>query len=120
MKISSLAKSLMRARLMEERQVAIKNIESINIQSCYVQVSSLATFADGKLTIVQTAKKAGEKSTTVTVMETEIEFGLIKLFLVRERDERVRDGLHPDRRGLRHCLCSEIQKIVKCKKMKQL
>jgi len=28
------------------------------------QVSSLATFADGKLTIVQTAKKAGEKSTT--------------------------------------------------------
>ena len=28
------------------------------------EVSSLATFADGKLTIVQTAKKAGEKSTT--------------------------------------------------------
>ena len=29
------------------------------------EVSSLATFADGKLKIVQTAKKAGQKSTTV-------------------------------------------------------
>ena len=33
----------------------------------YDQVSSLATFSDGKLTIVQTAKKAGEKSTTVNM-----------------------------------------------------
>ena len=33
------------------------------------QVSSLATFADGKLTIVQTAKKAGEKSTTVNMLD---------------------------------------------------
>ena len=31
------------------------------------QVTSLATFNDGKLTIVQTAKKAGDKSTTVEI-----------------------------------------------------
>ena len=55
------------------RGVEIKMIIKILDYLQCVQVSSLATFDDGKLTIVQTAKTAGEKSTTVDLQLTTLE-----------------------------------------------
>ena len=59
----------MRPHLTVGRRVEINVIIQYigNMQFCCDQVTSLATFNDDKLTIVQTAKKAGDKSTTVEI-----------------------------------------------------